>query len=132
MSCYKCGFQAETAAGICPQCKGQLQTSRSIRIRGFLLALCGGFLMIFMAYIGLWMLGAATTTNPLGPKFTGTVEQARMIAALVALVIIFGLSSFITGVWQLVFGKRNHLFVWGICALAALLFLLAGYFTLRS
>ncbi len=132
MSCYKCGFQADTTASLCPQCNGLLQTSRSIRIRGSLLALCGGSLVLFMGYIGWWMLGAAINTSPLGPRFNGTMEQARMIAALVGIVIVFGLASFVTGVWQLAFGKRNRVFVWGVCSLAALLFVLAGYFILKS
>jgi hypothetical protein len=42
-----------------------------------------------------------------GERFTGTVEQGRFILGLFGLVIVFGLTSVVSGVWQIVTGRRN-------------------------
>jgi hypothetical protein len=89
---------------------------------------CGGILVPFMGYITLWMLGAAANTNTAGAKFTGTPEQLLMIFAICGMVILFGLLAFATGLYQLVTGRRNKMFVWVIAGLGILLYVVGGYF----
>ena len=132
MSCFKCGFQAVTAEKHCRKCKRKLQTSRSIRIRGILLVLCGGFLVAFMGYILVWMLDAFRNTDALHARFTGTHEQMLLILGLCGTVILFGVISFATGLYQAILGRRNKIFVWSIAGLGAFLFLIGGYFLTTS
>src|SRR3954464_8207287 len=68
-SCYKCGYQAETAEKKCPRCSRPLQTSSSIRIRGLLLVLCGLVLMVIMGYVSIWAVGVFNNSTPGGPNF---------------------------------------------------------------
>ncbi|CAN5401012.1 hypothetical protein BH10ACI3_BH10ACI3_24140 [soil metagenome] len=128
MSCFNCGYQAETIATLCPQCKRQLHTSSSIRVRGFLLMVCGGILVPFMGYISLWMVNAAANPNPGGAKFNGTNEQLLMIFGICGLVILFGLLAFVTGIFQAITGRRNKMIVWAIALLGALVYVAGGYF----
>jgi len=119
-SCYKCGFHAETEETVCPQCKRTLHTATATRIRGVLLAILGASLTAFMAYLLLWALAAFRATDPTGAKFTGDEQQKIVILSLFGVLIAFGLASFATGLWQLVFGRRSKAFVWAIVALALL------------
>lgn len=111
-SCFKCGYFGETAEAMCPQCKRPLQTSRSIRVRGVLLVLCGTILIGMMGYISLWALNAVNSTSISGARFTGTQQEKLLIFALFAVLIIFGCVSFAGGMWQVILGRRSKAFVW--------------------
>ena len=124
-SCYKCGFQSETAETVCPQCKRPLQTSSSIRIRGFLLVICGVILMGMIGYISLWAIDAVSGTAGQS-RFTGTQQEKLMIFALFGVLMIFGFLSFVTGLFQLIAGRRNKLFIWAMVVVAFLIFLGGG------
>ena len=103
-----------------------MQTSVEIRVRGFLMVVLGGCLVAFMGYISLWMLTPAGDGGPGHSRFTGTHEQMLMIAGLFGLIIVLGLISFITGLWQLILGRRNRLFVRAIVGLGILFFIGCG------
>ena len=84
--------------------------------------------MPLMDYITVWILGAANSTDPLGPKFNGSRGELLMTFAICGLVILFGFIVFVAGLWQLILGRRNKIFVWSVAGLGAVLFAVAGYF----
>jgi hypothetical protein len=90
------------------------------RIRGGLLAILGASLTVFMVYLLLWALAAFRATDATGAQFTGDEQQTLVILGLFGVLIAFGLASFATGIWQLVFGRRSKGFVWAMVVLALL------------
>jgi hypothetical protein len=125
-SCYRCGFKGETAELRCPQCKRTLQTSLSIRIRGAVLTLCGVILATMMGYLSVWTLGVFNNPDASGARFNGTHEQKLIIIGLFASLLLFGAVSILTGMWQLILGRRNRIFVRAVIAAAVLVALGGG------
>lgn len=125
-SCFKCGYAAETAETTCPQCRRRLETATATRVRGVFLVFCGTFLIAIVGYIALWAANALDATSSVGPQFTGTAQEKLLIFALFGCLFIFGCASLLAGLWQLVFGRRNRVFVWCIVGLAILVALAGG------
>ena len=119
--CYKCGFDAETENIFCPRCRRRLQTSSSIRIRGLLLVLCGVIIIGIMSYIWIWTMGVFANAAPGGARFTGTQDQKLSIIGLFASLLLFGFVSFAAGMWQLILGTRNRIFVWAVVGVSILI-----------
>ena len=131
-SCFKCGYVTNEAATVCPQCGSKrFFSTRSMRVRGWLQLVIGLFLVGLMGTItyrlapSLLLPGASTD----GSRFTGTVEQARLILGLFGLVIIFGFFSMLSGVWQIVTARRNKWIFYFMMALIALVISMAWYTT---
>ena len=76
--------------------------------------------MGMMGYISVWALNVFNHDAPGGARFTGTAQEKQLIISLFAALILFGVMSFITGLWQLIFGRRNKLFVWAVLGLGTL------------
>ncbi len=94
----------------CPTCGARVQTSRRIRILGWLSIACGIFLVGMMGYVTLAMY--PSLTNPGvevegGGRWTGTAEQARMALNLFYLVIGFGVLATAAGIWMAITGRRH-------------------------
>jgi hypothetical protein len=93
----------------CPVCGARVQTSRRIRILGWLSIACGLFLVAMMGYISMEMY--PTLSNPGasvdGGHWTGTAEQARMALNLFYLVIGFGVLATAAGSWMMITGRRH-------------------------
>jgi hypothetical protein len=77
-------------------------------------------LVAMMGYISIWALSAFNNDAPGGARFTGSQQEKQIIISLFSVLILFGMMSFITGMWQLVFGRRNKLFVWAVLGLGVL------------
>ena len=86
----------------------------------------GLILVGMMSYILLWALAAFSNTNTLNARFTGTEQQKMLILFLFGILILFGLASCVTGLWQLIFGRRNKIFVWSMYGMAVLISLGGG------
>jgi hypothetical protein len=125
-SCFKCGFEAETAEKICPQCGRMLRTSTSIRIRGALMVTCGVILMGLMGYILIWTLDATAQS-----RFAGTQQQLMAMLGLFGLIIFFGLFSFVTGLLMLIQGRRNKMVAWAVATVGILIFAAGAFITWR-
>lgn len=124
-TCFKCGYTTNEAATVCPKCGKRMFSSRSIRVRGWLQVVCGLFLLGMMGTITYKlapsMLGIYTTED--GGRFTGTPEQAKMILSVFGLVIGFGFMSMLSGLWQIVTGRRNKwIFIFMLAFIAILVF----------
>jgi magnesium-transporting ATPase (P-type) len=129
--CYKCGYQAPTAESLCPQCRGDLQLSSGVRIRGILMVLLGGALVGFMSWLTMWAIDASNPNSEGGARFTGSDDQLFAILALFALIIVFGFASALTGFWQIIFGRRNKLIVWGALGFAIIMGAMTYFVYLR-
>lgn len=119
-SCYTCGFQAVTPELRCPRCKRMLQTSMSIRIRGAVLTLCGIILAAMMGYLSIWTMRVFSNPEGSGARFTGTNEQKMIIIGLFGSLLLFGAVCILTGMWQVILGRRNRTFNRAVIAAAVL------------
>jgi hypothetical protein len=57
-----------------------------------------------------------------GSRFTGTRSDMLFMYGVFGLVLVFGLTSLVAGLWQLIFGKRNMMLVWIMLSLGAIFF----------
>lgn len=125
-SCYKCGFFAETADKICPNCGRQLHTTTATRIRGGLMAACGLVILGIIGPITFWMLNAMNNPTPGGARFNGNRREALAILGLFGMLITFGVGGTLLGLFQLAMGKRNRILSWAAVGFAVLIFVVGG------
>jgi len=75
---------------------------------GALLSIIGAGLSLGMAYL-LVVVGQAMRPSAGGGSFTGTPRDATYIYAILGAVLVFGITSMITGLWQVIVGRRSLL-----------------------
>jgi hypothetical protein len=118
-----CGITIEGSEKKCPKCGWAMRSSRNIRMRGWLLLVCGLFLVLFMGGITLNML--PTLAHPeqaiAAGTFTGTPEQARTFLNLFLMVILFGALGTVNALYMILTGRQNRWFVIGTLVLAVIL-----------
>ena len=117
--CLKCGFDAETADLLCPNCRRRLRTTTETRLSGTFQAFGGALLIGLMGYISFWLIGQTGQG-----RFNGTQQELMLIVGIFAVVILFGIVTFAAGLWQLIVGKRNEVFILIVAQLSFVL--LAG------
>ena len=105
-----CGHSVEGSLTKCPKCGWAMRSARNIRIRGWALLVLGLFLVLFMGGI-TWMV-APSLLHPGkeagGMTFNATMEDAKMILGLFALVILIGLFSMVNGGYMVARGRPNR------------------------
>ncbi|HEX8131748.1 MAG TPA: hypothetical protein VF527_21815 [Pyrinomonadaceae bacterium] len=125
-SCYSCGHVTNEVTAQCPKCGRRLRTAKQVRRLGWVQLLIGLFLVGLMGTITYNLaplMFPAVESRGAGARFTGTPEQAFLILALFGLVIVFGLGSILSGLWQIKTGRRNKwLFVIMIVLFVVLIF----------
>jgi MFS family permease len=126
-TCYKCHFETETAERLCPRCRKKLWTRTETRGMGAVLAVLGTFLVVMMSAIIIFMLGLVNqSAKPgTGARFTGTKDEMYMAFGILGFVLLFGFTSLVAGLWQLIFGRRNMILIYVILGLGAI-FLIGG------
>ena len=121
-----CGITIEGRPAACPTCGRPMRLVRESAARGWILAVLGLFLIVFMgviaSYIVPQMLRPGEEID--GTTFTGTAEQAQMFMALFAAVILFGAVSLAYGLFIIVTGRQSRAFITATLAIAGLLFAL--------
>lgn len=60
-----------------------------------------------------------------GTRFSGTVGEARFILGIFGIVLTFGVTATLYGLWQVKTGPRDKRVIWFIAGLAILLYLVA-------
>jgi hypothetical protein len=122
-----CGITIEGSEKKCPKCGWAMRGTRNIRIRGWLLLVCGLFLVLFMGGI-TWKLSPML----LHPEqayadgtFTGTPDQARTFLNLFLMVILFGALGTANALYMISTGRQNRWFVIGTLGLAVVLYAFA-------
>jgi len=127
-SCFGCGLLTAEPADKCPRCGRPLLTTKRVRVLGWVQFAMGLFLVGLMGAITYnvapMMLQPGVETAG-GSRFTGTAGQALVILGLFGLVIIFGLTSMVSGLYQVKTGRRNKMIfvfmlaVFGVLMVAA-------------
>ncbi len=109
-TCERCGTATRESAGQCAGCGERWRPKKQVRSLGWLQLLMGLFLVALMGTITYnlapLMLQAGAREN--GARFTGTPAQAQLILGLFGLVIAFGLTSMLSGLWHIKTGRRNR------------------------
>lgn len=112
---------------VCPQCRGSMQKSSTIRRSGWVLVCTGSFLILLMA--GLTVIMANIMLNPgdsrTSSHFTGTSQDAMFMFGVFGLVFAIGFASLAAGIWQVKYGKRNMKLTIAVLGLA-ILFIVIG------
>jgi hypothetical protein len=109
-TCLKCGYETADVVSKCPKCGRGLHSAGQVRRLGWVQVFLGLFLAGFIAII-IYKI-APTMLEPevpdaSGSRFTGTREQGQMVLALLGVIIVFGLTTLVNGVWQVATGTRN-------------------------
>jgi hypothetical protein len=119
-----CGITVAGSEKKCPQCGWLMRGTRSIRIRGWFLLVCGLFILLLMGTI-TWKMSPML----LYPEraiaegtFTGTPAQARTFLDLFLLVILFGTLGTANALYMIATGRQNRWFVIGTLILAVVLY----------
>jgi hypothetical protein len=99
-----------------------------VRILGWLLVLLGGFLVVFMGGIGIYLAGIIADTGQPGKtsRFTGGPEDVLFIFSIFGLVISFGLAAIAGGAWQIWYGKPNRIVMVVMFVVAGLLWIIGS------
>lgn len=121
LSCPKCSFETSEVLARCPSCGSRLQSKRKVKILGWVLLVLGTFLVVVMGGLGIYLgqLIAQSGKPGSGTRFTGGPNDVAIIMAVFGLVIAFGISTMVGGIWQIKYGKPNR-------KLMVLMFLVAG------
>ena len=125
--CYNCGYETHKLRSHCPKCGSTLQSRRWSRRFGFLLVIGGVIICGLMGFVllelGPSLINPGASSG--GTRFTGTPANARMVLAIFAAVLAFGLTALGYGLYQMFTGRRSKRVIYFAVALAALLLLLA-------
>jgi hypothetical protein len=100
-----------------------MRTPRSVRTSGYVLALCGLFLVVVTGWLANALLPSMSHPGVQvgGTIFSGTAEQARAILSLFGAVGAFGTGAIAYGAWMIVTGRRSVAMMLGVLALALVL-----------
>lgn len=119
-----CAITVEGGATTCPKCGGPMREIRESPARAWVLIVIGLFLVLLMGGITIAMapmLLEPGAESDGGSSFSGTAEQARMILALFAVIIGFGISSTLNGIYMLKTGRQSRAFIVAAIILGLLL-----------
>jgi len=124
----KCAELVEGRVKTCPKCGGPMRSVGESPGRGLLLVVIGLFLLGLMGTISWAMLPSLLRPgmDVGGSSFTGTREQANMVLGLFALLLVFGLTATLNGIYMMVTRKQSWAFIVITLALAAAI-VLAGF-----
>ena len=113
LSCIKCGQTITDKETKCLQCGGWIPRAQRNRRLGYVLIILGLFLAVMIGIITVLvapiMLSAGQKIN--GSTFTGSPAQGFLILTLFGIIIVFGLMSTVYGIFQVVTGRRNMVFI---------------------
>jgi len=127
--CYKCDYATTQPLKACPQCgQQQFRTASQIRTLGWVLAVIGAGLTIFMAWLSVVVGQVILLPNLPGTstRFTGGPNMILFIVGVFGVVLAIGIASFSAGVFQIRNGRRNKGLVKVMLVLAAMFIIVAG------
>ncbi len=98
-----------------------------VRVLGGLLVIIGAGLVAGMAKIMLWIgdISQNGDVDSTGEKWNATPQEQQITFLILGAVMVFGLSSIVTGLWQMISGRRNRKLIWLMIALWIVLLVLA-------
>jgi hypothetical protein len=98
-----------------------MRKAQGIRHRGWVLVFLGLLLVAMMGTITLMVAPTILSAGSAGARFTGTPEQAMLILGLFGIIIVFGFTCIVSGIWQIATGRRS---IWVVILILGLTFLL--------
>ena len=101
-----CSFQTREPLHSCPKCGRPIWTTNEFRLISSLLIPCGLFFIILGG--GLIYFLAPIDNNSSGTRFTGSEAQKIFILGIFGVILAFGLSVLVAGLWQVIFGRPNR------------------------
>lgn len=103
-----------------------MKSPAALRALGAVLVVLGTLLMGGMAVLSWMMYGVIQSSSDprASTRFTGSESDMMFMFGIFALVFFIGLTAFLAGVWQLIFGKRNLWLVWIILGLGGIFFVI--------
>jgi len=122
--CYRCDYATSQPLKVCPQCgQQQFRTPAQIRTLGWMLAVLGAFLTVFMSGLSLAVAKVILLPNLPGTttRFTGGPNMVLFIIGIFGVVLAFGIASLSAGIFQIKNGRRNR-------NLTKIILVLAGVF----
>lgn len=127
-SCAKCEYETDQVLTKCPRCgrKG-MQTASTIRVLGWVLLVIGAFLVVFMGALSVLIASIILNSGDPGAttRFNGGTKEIAFIVGVFSVVIAIGVTSLVSGFWQIRYGRRNKSIV-RIMVWLALAFMVAG------
>lgn len=121
-TCGVCDFQGNTAEELCPRCRNQLSVKSSIKGLGAVLICLGLFLIVVIGSFAVFIASTITNSGNSSSRWTGSSGELMLATAILGGVMLFEIASVITGVYQLVTGRRNQKFAYLILTLGGILF----------
>lgn len=120
--CEKCGFETQDKINQCPQCGRRLISSTVLRTLGGIQLALGLTLIVGMGVLTLNLAPSLLQPGKMeeGMRFSGSRDTGLLILGLFGLVMAFGFTSTVSGLWQIITGRRNK---W-IVAAALIVFIL--------
>lgn len=127
--CDGCKFETEEPAGHCPRCRRPLSKTSTVRRLGWVLAVLGGLLAAFMAWLTYVVAGLmARSDEPgAGARFTGDSTDAAFIYGIFGVVLALSVTFVLAGIWQIVYGRRNKWLVLVALVLAGVFWAVGEY-----
>jgi hypothetical protein len=108
--CKRCGTETLDPAKRCASCGGAVVAAKTMRRLGWVLVGLGAFLVLFMGAITIFVAQLVFQTNAPGVHggFTGGPEMEFFMFGIFALVLLFGLTSVVSGLLQVRNGRANR------------------------
>jgi hypothetical protein len=128
-----CATTVDGKVLVCPKCGGSMRGIGESPVRGVILLICGLILLGLMGAVtlALWPTLAFPEQAIAAGDFTGTVEQAHMMALLFGVVLLFGILATANGLFMLITGRQSKVFIWLTLGIAVVLILVVAV-TMRS
>ena len=129
--CFKCRWEGRTFQKLCPRCGKGLFSQTNVRARGVVMTFIGLFLSGFMSVIAFFVtvfLMEAAKNPKTGAKFNGDATMLVLTYLIFGAVIAMGITAFIAGLGQIIFGRRNMFLIWIFFALIFLTFFVGTVF----
>ena len=107
--CEKCEFETQEKIIQCPRCGRRLISPTVLRTLGGIQLALGLTLVVGMGILTFNLAPSLLQPGKLdeGMRFSGTRDTGLLILGLFGLVMAFGFTSTVSGLWQIITGRRN-------------------------
>lgn len=121
--CDTCKSKTEVYENRCQLCHQERQDQRKVRIGGAALTIIGLIIIGMMSFIiNLINHTIAQSKDPRATtKWNASPDDTNLIMTVLYVVLAFGVSGLIAGLWHLVTGKRNKILLFAMIGLGVAL-----------
>jgi hypothetical protein len=108
--CTQCRAVAKAWETFCPRCRARLDSPRSLRIRGAVIATIGAGIAGGIGYL-TWLI-VSIMRHSIDPgakvRFNGTPAETALVLAILTAVIATGLVFLFAGLEQILYARRSR------------------------